>query len=314
MLIAQSEKKSKLRYRLQKDMQKNWTMYLLILPALAFFIVFSYLPMAGLMMAFQDYDISLGFFASPWVGFKHFSAFFHDMYFWRIIGNTLLFSLLDIAFVFTTPILLALLIHGVKSAKYRRVIMTAVYLPYFISMVVVCGLIKQLVSENGVLGLFFTKLGLLEDGMSMLGDPKFFRGIITVSNIWQSIGFNSVIYIAALGGIDAGLYEAAELDGAGRLRKVWHISLPSILPTIMMLLIMKIGMILNVNFEKIYLLYSSATYNVGETISTYIYKYGALGGDYSYTTAIGLFQSVVGFILVLVSNKLSRKLTGASVF
>ncbi len=307
-------KHTKIGKALKKDMKKNWAMYLLLLPAVVFFAIFCYAPMVGLLMAFQDFDLNLGFFHSPWVGFKHFVTFFNDMYFWRLLGNTLLFSLYDILFVFTTPILLALLINGVKRRRYRRVILTAVYLPYFISTVVVCGIISSLVDTNGIFGIIFTKLGLLEEGMSMLGDPRHFRAIIIVSNIWQTVGFNSVIYVAALGGIDPCLYEAAELDGANWFKKVLHISLPAILPTIMMMLIMKIGMMLNVNFEKIYLLYSTPTYNVGEVISTYIYRYGAIGGNYSYTTAIGLFQSVFGFILLLIANWLSRKFTSSSVF
>lgn len=301
-------------FAIKRDVRKNWTMYLLLLPAVAFFVVFSYLPMSGIFMAFEDYDIASGLFGSPWVGFKHFIAFFQDIYFGTMIKNTLIFSLLDIIFVFPAPILLALLIHSVRNKTYRRVILTAVYLPYFISLVVVCGLTKELVSGDGIFGVLFGKLHLVKPGTSILGYPKYFRGIIVVTNIWQSVGFNSVIYIAALSGIDECLYEAADIDGAGRFRKVWNISLPSILPTIMMLLILKIGSMLNVNFEKIYLLYSSATMPVAETISTYVYRVGALGGSYSYTTAIGLFNSVLGFILLLISNVLSKRFTESGVF
>lgn len=300
--------------RLKKDWRDNWKLYLLLLPALAFFIVFCYVPMAGLTMAFQDYEIALGLFRSPWVGFMHFSDFFQSMEFWMLIRNTLLFSLLNLVFVFPTPIILALMIHSVKKPAYRRVILTAVYLPYFISLVVVCGLVDQLTSAKGIFSLAFAKLGIIEEGSSLINDERFFRGIITVSDIWQGVGFNSVIYIAALGAIDDSLYEAAGIDGAGSFKKLWHVSLPSILPTVMMMLILKVGTMLNFSFEKIVLLSSNATYNVSETVSTYIYRVGANGGNYSYTTAIGLFNSVLGFLLLLASNRVSRKLTESSVF
>lgn len=304
--------------KVKQDAKKNWAMYLLVLPALVFFIVFCYFPMFGIIMAFENYDTALGFFGSPWAangGFEHFIRFFNDKNFWMYFSNTLIFGALSLVFVFPAPIALGLMINSVKKAGYRRLILTLVYLPYFISIVVTCTIVQQLTSSTGVFSELFCKLGLIEDGTGLVNNVNFFRGIIVISDIWQSIGFNSIIYIAALGSIDACLYEAAEIDGAGRFNKVWHISLPSILPTIMMLLIMKVGTMLNVGFEKLYLLKNKYNEDVAYTISVFVYEKGALGvGAWSYTAAIGLFNSVLSFILLMMANWLSNKLTKNGIF
>ncbi len=302
----------------KKDAKKNWVIYLLVLPALAFFIVFCYFPMVGLIMAFQDFDMAKGFFGSPWAdnnGLEHFIRFFNDKNFWLYFNNTLIYGLLSLVFVFPAPIVLGLMINSVKKAWYRRVILTLVYLPYFISIVVTCTIINQLTSNTGVFTELFRNLGVLKKNIGIINDPRFFRAIIVISDIWQTIGFNSIIYIAALGGIDVSLYEAAEIDGAGRFNKLWHISLPSILPTIMMLLIMKVGTMLNVGFEKLYLLKNELNEDVAYTISVFIYEKGALGtGAWSYTTAIGLFNSALSFLLLLLANWVSNKLTANGIF
>lgn len=311
------KKPSKKEGALKKDMRKNWPLYLLVLPALLFFIIFCYFPMFGIIMGFQNFDMGKGFFGSPWAdnfGFEHFIRFFHDKDFWMLFGNTLIYGALSLVFVFPAPICLGLMIHSVKRPWYRRLILTCVYLPYFISVVVTCTIIQQLASNTGVFTELFRSMGLIGEDMGIINDPRFFRGIIVVSDIWQTIGFNSIIYIAALGGIDESLYEAAELDGAGRWDKIWHISLPSILPTIMMLLIMKVGTMLNVGYEKLYLLKNNYNEDVAETISVYVYEKGALGaGAWSYTTAIGFFNSVLSFALLLVANWVSKKLTKSGI-
>lgn len=302
---------------LKKDLKKNWPLYLLVLPALLFFIVFCYFPMFGIIMGFQDFDMGKGFFGSPWAdnfGFEHFIRFFHDKDFWMLFWNTLIYGALSLVFVFPAPVCLGLMIHSVKRPWYRRLILTCVYLPYFISVVVTCTIIQQLASDTGVFTELFRSLGLAGEDTGIVNDPRFFRWIIVVSDIWQTIGFNSIIYIAALGGIDESLYEAAELDGAGRWAKIWHISLPGILPTIMMLLIMKVGTMLNVGYEKLYLLKNRYNEDVAETISVYVYEKGALGaGAWSYTTAIGFFNSVLSFALLLGANWVSKKLTKSGI-
>lgn len=259
-----------------------------------------------------------GFFGSPWAdnnGLEHFIRFFNDKNFWLYFSNTLIYGLLSLVFVFPAPIVLGLMINSVKKAWYRRVILTLVYLPYFISIVVTCTIINQLTSNTGVFTELFRNLGVLKKDIGIINDPRFFRAIIVISDIWQTIGFNSIIYIAALGGIDVSLYEAAEIDGAGRFNKLWHISLPSILPTIMMLLIMKVGTMLNVGFEKLYLLKNELNEDVAYTISVFIYEKGALGtGAWSYTTAIGLFNSALSFLLLLLANWVSNKLTANGIF
>ena len=303
---------TKKKNRIARDFKKNYSLYLLILPVIAFFAIFSYGPMFGVLMAFQNYNMMDGIFGSQWVGFEHFVVFFKSNYFGRLIRNTVIFSLLDLAIVFPTPIILAIMLNSVLNKFFKRFVQTAVYLPYFISVVVVAGLLRNFLAPAGFIGAAFTKLGLISEGEYVLGEPKFFRGIIVVSNIWQTIGFQSIIFIAALSSIDPTLYEAAEIDGAGRTSKLLRITLPSILPMIMLMLVLKIGTLLAVGYEKIVLLYNSSTWEVGDVIGSYVYRLGfeTASVNYSYTTAIGLFNSVVSLILLLVANFLSKKTTG----
>jgi len=293
-----------------RDFRKNYPVYILFIPVFAYFDLFSYWPMAGVSMAFQDYDIVKGMFGSPGAGFKHFANFFSDPYFGRLIGNTVIFSLLSIVFVFPMPIILALLLTAVHNKLFRRTIQTSVYMPFFIATVVVCGLIKNFVSNDGFIGMFFAKLGVVEDGTHLLTLPKFFRPIIVVSDIWQGVGFGSIIFVAALSSIDQTLYEAAAIDGAGRISKLFKITLPSILPMIMLMLTLRVGSLLSVGYEKIALLYGPETFPVADVLGSYVYRLGvAAGNEYSYTTAIGLFNSVVSLVLLLIANYLSKKTT-----
>lgn len=308
--------------RLKEDMRRNFPLYLMILPVLVFFILFSYFPMVGLITAFKDYRVTQGIFGSPWASdlegrtdiFYHFKTFFSDPYFGRLIRNTLIFSLLDILIVFPAPVIFALLINYITVKPYRRVVQTMVYLPYFISMVVVCGLIRDFTSANGLFGVLFYKLGLVKENAGILSDTRFFRGIVITSNVWQGTGYGSIIYIAALCAIDKTLYEAADIDGAGKVAKLLRITLPSIMPTIMIFLLLKVAAILNYNFEKIHLLYTIPTYEVGDILSTYVYRIGIEQGRLSYTTAISLFNSVVGFILLIIANAVTKRFSENNLF
>ena len=221
---------------------------------------------------------------------------------------------MDIVFVFPAPIVVALLMHSIQNKPYRRVTSTMMYMPYFISMVVVCGIVRDFTSVSGIFSVVAQKVGIVGDEVAILGDTRFFRWIVIVSNIWQATGYGSIIYIAALCSIDTTLYEAADIDGAGRMAKLFRITIPSIMPTIMIFLLLKIAAILNYNFEKIHLLYSIPTYEVGDILSTYIYRIGIEQGRISYTTAISFFNSVVGFVLLLISNWFSKKFGGNNLF
>lgn len=306
----------------KREFKRNYALYIMILPVVVFFITFSYFPMVGLIASFKDYKPIDGIFGSAWATnlqgetdiFYHFKTFFSDPYFGRLLRNTLMFSFLDLLFVFPAPIILALLMHSIQNKKYRRVSQTLVYMPYFISMVVVCGIIRDFTSSSGLFGVMFQKLGLVEDGSGILGDVRFFRWIVIVSNIWQGTGYGSIIYIASLCAIDTTLYEAAQIDGAGKIAKLFKITLPSIMSTIMIFLLLKIAAVLNYNFEKIHLLYSIPTYEVGDILSTYVYRIGIEQGRISYTTAISLFNSLVGFILLIVFNGLTKKFGGYNLF
>lgn len=302
--------------RVKKDAKNNWVLYLMFLPVLAFFVIFSYFPMAGILMAFEDYSPGQGFFNSEWIWFDHFKRFFADPYFGRTILNTLEFSALSLVFVFPSSIVYALMLNGIKNKIFKRSVQTAVYMPYFISLVVVCGLITTFVSSDGFIGVLCQKLGIIDPDTSLLIYPQYFKAIIIVSDIWQGIGFSSIFYVAALSSIDPTLYEAAELDGAGRMAKLFHITLPGILPMIMMSLTLKVGTLFSVGYEKIVLLYNVDTWVSGETISSYVYRLGfaSTTAQYGYTTAIGLFNSVANLIMLFISNKLNKKLTGYGLF
>lgn len=311
-----------LKKRITQDLRRNAMLYLLILPVVVFFVLFSYLPMAGLVVSFKDYNPVKGIWGSPWAtdmygnsdALFHFKAFFNDPYFGRLLLNTLMFSFLDILFVFPAPILLALLSHSIVNKKFRRVTSTMVYMPYFISVVVICGIIRDFTSVSGAFGVIFQNLGMVAENSGILGDTRFFRGIVIVSNIWQGTGYGSVVYIAALSAIDKTIYEAADIDGAGKWQTFIRITLPSIMPTVMMFLLLKIGGILNYNFEKIHLLYSYSTYSVGDILSTYVYRVGIEEGRISYTTAIGFFNSLVGFVLLIGANALSKRFGENNIF
>jgi putative aldouronate transport system permease protein len=275
---------------------------------ITYFIIFKYLPMGYLSMAFFDYKLLLGFAGSKFVGLKHFQAFISGMNFTRTIWNTLALNLLSIAFVFPSAILLALMLNEVVNTKVKRTLQTITYMPYFISTVVFIGMINSFLSPSlGLLGVAFRAFGLTPP--YLLGDPGMFRGINIVSGIWQTAGWNSVVYLSAITAIDPSLYEAAKVDGAGRFRRICHVTIPGIKQTIIILLILRVGELLGANFEKVLLLQNDLNLSVSELLPTYIYKVGMVQGKYSFSAAVGLFNAVVSLMLVLIANFASKKLS-----
>lgn len=285
---------------------------LLVLPVVVYFILFSYLPMYGVVIAFKDYSISKGILGSPWAGLKYFEQFFNSFYFWRLLRNTLLLSVYSLLWGFPIPILFALILNEF-GGFFKRFVQTVSYLPHFVSVVVICGMIVNILSpQGGLVNQMITALG--GSGINFLGDPKYFRTIFVASEVWQSFGWNSIIYLAALTSIDQEQYEAATIDGAGRLRQLWHITLPGIRETIVIILIISVGGLMGIGFEKIILLYNGATYETADIISTYVYRAGLLGTQYSFAAAVGLFNSVISIILLVSCNAISRRVGGVGIW
>ena len=298
--------------KLVKNYRQNPLLYWMLAPVLLYVLIFNYAPMFGLVISFQDYSLTRGVMGSKWIGLKNFEDFFSSMYFGRTLGNTLILSGLDLLVCFPAPIILALMLNEVSCLRFKKTIQTVSYMPHFISMVVVAGLIKEFCSSTGVVAQFVQLLG--GTPQSYISQPQYFRAIFTVSQVWQTIGFNSIVFLAALSGIDMQLYEAAKIDGAGRLRQLWHVTLPGIIPTIIIMLILRCGAIMNVNFEKVLLLYSPSTYATADVISTYVYRASIIKQKIGYSTAVGLFNSVVSLMLVLGANYLSNKFTDSGLF
>jgi putative aldouronate transport system permease protein len=298
--------------RAKKDFKLNKQLYLIIIPVIAFYIIFHYAPMYGAIIAFKNYSPAKGVLGSPWVGFKHFQEFFGGFYFGRIIKNTLIISFNSIIFGFPAPIILALLINELRVKWFSRIVQTITYLPHFISLVVICGMIKDFTSDTGVINYIIGLFGGQTN--SLLNYAQNFVPIYIISDIWQGVGWGSIIYLAALMGIDQELYEAASIDGAGRWKQTIHITFPGILPTIMIMLILRLGNILNVGFEKIILLYNPAIYDTADVISTYVYRKGLLEFSWSFSSAVGLFNSLINFVFLISANWLSRKFNETSLW
>ncbi len=289
------------------DFRRNKSLYLMMLPVLAFYLMFFYMPMYGAIIAFKEYTPYKGIMGSSWVGLRHFQQFFSGPYFGTVLRNTLRISLTTLLVSFPAPILLALLLNELHNARYAKLVQNITYMPHFISLVVICGMIKTFTLDTGVVSTILSYFGF--ERTSLLIHPEYFLPVYVISDVWQSVGWGSIVYLAALSGIDEGLYEAARIDGAGRWRQTIHITLPGILPTIVILLILRVGNILNVGFEKIILLYNDSTSSVAEVISTYVYKKGLIEQSWSFSTAVGLFNSVINFIFLIVTNYFSRRAT-----
>ena len=291
-----------------RALRRDISLWLFCVPGVVLTFIFSYIPMYGVQLAFRRYNAKAGIWGSPWVGFQHFVDFFNSRTCWELIRNTLMINLYGLVFGLPAPIIFALLLNEVKNSAFKRTIQTVSYLPYFISLVVACGMILEFTRQDGVVNDLIALFG--GKRVSFMLDPDWFWPIYTITDIWQGLGWGSIIYIAAITNIDQGLYESAKLDGANRFQQVLHITLPGIKHVIAINLIMAIGGILNTNSDLILLLYTEATYNVADVIGTYTYRLGIVGGQYSYTTAAGLFMSVIGFILTYTANKVSNRLTG----
>ncbi len=294
--------------RAVKDFKRNWTLYLMLLPVIIYYLIFKFGPMFGLSISFMDYKPAKGFFGSRFVGLKHFKNFFSDYYFGRLLINTIRISLFDLM-TFPAPVILALLINELKNKRYSKVVQTVTYIPHFISTVVICGMILKLTSSGGGITVILSRLfGIKQE--AMLNNINNFLPIYITSELWATVGWNSIIYLSALSGIDQELYDAARVDGAGRLKQVLYITIPCLLPTITIMLILKMGKIFNVGYEKIMLLYNPMIYEKADVINTYVYRKGLIDAQYSYSAAVGLFNCVVSFLLVTITNRLSKKASG----
>lgn len=298
----QVERRTSFAARLRRD---KW-LYLLLLPGLLYFLVFKYVPMWGVMLAFQNYQPFTGFLKSEWVGFEHFRLFFNNPEFVMLLRNTLLLSFYNLIFFFPAPIILALLLNEVRLSFFKRTIQTMIYVPHFISMVIVASLTYVfLTTEGGTVNeLLFQYTG---NKIQFLSDPSWFRPVIILQTIWKECGWGTIIFLAALAAVDVEQYEAATIDGANRWRQIWHITLPAIRSTIVILLILRMGSVLDNGFEQIYLMLNPLNRSVGEVFDTYVYAMGITQGAFSYSTAVGLFKSVVGVTLVLGTNWLAKK-------
>lgn len=298
----QADHRTSFAARLRRD---KW-LYLLLLPGLLYFLVFKYVPMWGVLLAFQNYQPFTGFLKSEWVGFEHFRLFFNNPEFFMLLRNTLLLSFYNLIFFFPAPIILALLLNEVRLSFFKRTIQTMIYVPHFISMVIVASLTYVfLTTEGGTVNeLLFQYTG---NKIQFLSDPSWFRPIIILQTIWKECGWGTIIFLAALSAVDVEQYEAATIDGANRWRQLWHITLPAIRSTIVILLILRMGSVLDNGFEQIYLMLNPLNRSVGEVFDTYVYAMGITQGAFSYSTAVGLFKSVVGVTLVLGTNWLAKK-------
>ncbi|WP_314586749.1 ABC transporter permease subunit [Paenibacillus terrigena] len=299
---------SKLNY----DWKCNRFLLLMSLPGLIMIALFAYYPMVGIVTAFQNYSLFLGIKGSEWIGFDNFTRFFNDPNFFRIIKNTFVLGLTNLLWSFPAPIILALLINEVVHPKIKRFIQTATYLPYFISIVVIVGIMKSIFSGSGIVNELLANFGA--EPIQFFNESSYFRSLYVGSGIWQEIGYSSILYLAAITGIDAEMYEAAKMDGCSKFKQVIHITLPSLRPTIITLLILSIGGIVSVGFDKILLMYSPATYDVADVISTYVYRKGIIDQDYGFSSAIGLFNSLVSIVFVFGANYFSRKLLKESLW
>lgn len=307
-----SRKESGFIHKIVKDYKKHTIIYWMLIPVILYYIVFHYAPMGGLLIAFKDYRPARGILDSVWVGLEHFRTFFSSYYFWSLLRNTLTISISSLIFGFPAPIILAILINELRQKRFKKMVQTITYMPHFISTVVIAGLVVDMVSTDGVITHVLTYFGMKPHNLLTVG--SLFTPIYVLSDIWQNIGWGTIIYLAALTNISMELYEAAEIDGAGRLRKIINVTLPGITPTIVTLLIMRVGAIMSVGWEKIILLYNPAIFDRADVISSFVYRNGLLNANYSYSAAVGLFNSIINAILLFIANFVSRKLNETSLW
>jgi len=294
---------------------RNWQLWVMILPALVYIIIFNYIPIYGIQLAFRDFKYNAGFFGGDWAGLKYFNQYFSSPMFWPTLRNTFVIAFSSIVFGFPMPIILALVINQIRNQKRKKKLQTTVYLPYFISTVVLVAIINIFLSPtSGIISKILRALHLIGENANLMGDPQYFVPVYVISGIWQTCGWNSIIYVAALSSVDSQLYDAAKIDGANRWRVVWHIEIPAIVPTIIILLIMNMGNILSVGFEKTYLMQNSLNKSVSEVISTYVFNIGIMSSQFSFGAAVGLFNTVVNFAFLVLANTIAKRTSDISVF
>ncbi len=303
---------TKLSTRLKTGLLRDKELLIMLVPVVTYFFIFHYIPMYGATIAFRNYSPARGFAGSPWVGFTHFARFFRSVYFERLMVNTIYLNVLALVFGFPAPIILALLLNEVKTKWFKNSVQTITYLPHFISLVVIIGLLREFTITSGLVNDIRVMLGFRR--IPMLQLPEYFRTLYVTSEIWQTIGWNSIIYLAALSGVDPELYEAAKIDGASRWKQTLHVTLPGIQSTIIILLILRMGRMFTIGFEKIILMYNPSTYSVADVISTFVYRSGLLEMNFSFSTAVGLFNSVLNFAMLLLANRLSKRYSETSLW
>ncbi|MEF3306145.1 ABC transporter permease [Paenibacillus sp. GYB003] len=302
---ARTRQRTKLG-RLAADLARDKYLYLLALPGIVYFIIFKYVPVGGLVIAFQNYSPYFGIMQSEWVGLEHFQRFFSNDDFVLLLRNTLMISLLNLVFFFPLPIVLSLMLNELRSMAYKRFVQTVVYIPHFLSWVLISGLTYLMLSQSeGLVNKIIHELGGSRIGF--LTHPDYFWGLLTAQVMWKEAGWGTIIFLAAIAGVDPQLYEAAVVDGAGRFRKMWHITLPAIRNVIVILFILRLGSVMDVGFEQVYLMMNGAVSSVADVFDTYVYRNGVQQGEFSYSTAIGLFKSIVGIVLVVAANKLAKR-------
>ena len=308
-----AKKKKSFLFRIRKEIEKNWILYLMCVPVVLYFVIFDYRPMYGIQLAFKDFNAKLGIKGSPWVGLKHFERFFSAYNFKYLLWNTFSISLYSLVVGFPIPIIFALMLNYLKSKRLKKAIQMVSYAPHFISTVVICGMITMFTNaDSGIFNILRNLVGL--ESVEFLAKPEWFKSIYVWSGVWQGTGWSAIIYISALAGVDYEMHEAAIVDGATKIQRMIHIDLPSIKPTIIMLLILKFGSLMSVGFEKVFLLQNSVNKSASEIISTYVYKVGLINSDYGYSTAVGLFNTIINLVLLVGANMFSKKIAKESLF
>lgn len=313
-LEADERKKAKRKARSKwwKSIWQNWELYVLISPVIIYFIVFHYFPLYGLQIAFKDFIASKGILGSPWVGFKHFERFFDSYYFWRLIKNTVGIGVFTLAVSFPIPIIIALMLNEVKSLRYKKFVQTVIYAPHFLSTVVVVGMLLLFLKTDGLINQVVRLFG--GTPIDFISEPGWFKSLYVFSDVWQTMGWSSIIYIAALAAVDPAQHEAAMIDGASRFQRIIHINIPAIMPTIVILFILNAGSVMAVGFEKVYLMQNQLNMSASDVISTFVYRSGILEAQYSFSAAVGLFNSIINFIMLIMVNQIAKKVNETSLW
>ena len=296
----------------KKSVVQNWELYVLISPVILYFVIFHYVPLYGLQIAFKDFVASKGITGSPWVGFKHFERFFDSYYFWRLIKNTIGIGVFTLLVSFPVPIILALCLNEVKSLRYKKFVQTVIYAPHFLSTVVVVGMLLLFVKPDGLINQILVLVG--GTPIDFITEPQYFKSLYVFSDVWQTMGWSSIIYIAALSAVAPAQHEAAMLDGASRFQRVIHVNIPAILPTIIIMFILNAGSVMAVGFEKVFLMQNSLNMSTSDVISTFVYRSGILEAQYSFSAAVGLFNSIINLIMLLMVNRIARKVSETSLW